>query len=492
MKKIILLLVSCCALHALAQFTPGALAPDFSVADINGNELNLYSKLDSGKTVILHCFAAWDSYAWEYYQQQTLDAFEALYGSEGSGSVVVWRVECETQNTLSQLQGPPSANGNVGTDTQGDWLTGSSLPIVDDSTFAAQLAMPYVPVLVIICPDRIVRFADQLSLGNLTNLVFQTSCPPLTTGYDPALINATSSRSCGSNSLDVQLVLKNLGTDTLFNATIAVNGATPGQTISWEGQLNSYRSDTIAITGLEVLSDAAIQFAISNSNIDVSNDSLSVRADVGFSTQLVKLELALDAYPEEVSWEIRNELDTVVYNGGGYEVDYQYINNVFQLPASGCYYFFLRDTRGDGLHGSQYGGFDGFCKLYSMTDSTTVEEEMFFYDGTYNFSNIDNSPSFLQYSFEAGSSLPVNELSTPNWSVYPNPVEHMLILETPAIEAAFRGGLYDLAGRCCKQIQGRTGESRCVIDVSELSGGMYMLIIEKEKQITRMPILVAH
>ncbi|MFM9004400.1 MAG: hypothetical protein ACKOSR_02675, partial [Flavobacteriales bacterium] len=336
MKKIILLLVSCCALHAHAQFTPGALAPDFAVADINGNELNLYNKLDSGKTVILHCFAAWDSYAWEYYQQQTLDAFEALYGSEGSGSVVVWRVECETQNTLSQLQGPPSANGNVATDTQGDWLTGSSLPIVDDSTFAAQLAMPYVPVLVIICPDRIVRFADQLSLGNLTNLVFQTSCPPLTTGYDPALINATSSRSCGSNLLDVQLVLKNLGTDTLFNATIAVNGATPGQTISWEGQLNSYQSDTIAITGLEVLSDAAIQFAISNSNIDVSNDSLSVRADVGFSTQLVKLELALDAYPEEVSWEIRNELDTVVYNGGGYEVDYKNNKKFFQNTAIGC------------------------------------------------------------------------------------------------------------------------------------------------------------
>ena len=65
----------------------GSLATDFSVQDISGSTRNLYEKLDSGKTVILYCFAAWDSYAWEYHQQQTLDNFNALYGPAGSGAV---------------------------------------------------------------------------------------------------------------------------------------------------------------------------------------------------------------------------------------------------------------------------------------------------------------------------------------------------------------------------------------------------------------------
>jgi len=492
MKTLFLLLAFCCAISAHAQFTPGALAPDFNVMDTDGNSHNLYSTLDSGKTVILHCFAAWDSYAWEYYQQQTLDAFESLYGSVGSNVAAVWRVECETQNTSAQLQGPASMSGNANTDTQGDWLTGSTLPVIDDSTFATQLAVPYLPVLVIICPDRIIRFADQLSLGNLTNLVFQTSCPPVTQGFDPAIINATSSRSCGTNLLDVQLVIKNLGTDTLFNASIAVSGATSAQTIVWEGQLNSYQSDTIAVIGLEVLSDAAIEFAISNPNVNSSNDSLSVRADVGFSTQLVKLELALDAYPDEVSWEIRNELDTVLYSGGGYEVDYQYINNVFQLPVAGCYYFFIHDTQGDGLHGSQYGGFDGFCKLYSMTDSITVEEEMFYYDGSYNFSSIDNSPSFLQYSFEAGSPLPVYESTVPAWKVYPIPASQTLVVELPLVEGDFQGTLFDLTGRVAASLQGQVGESRWFLDVSELPSGSYIFLLERGQQSKRIPIIVGH
>jgi hypothetical protein len=476
----------------MAQLTPGALAPDFTVQDLAGNSRNLYAELDAGKTVILHCFAAWDSYAWEYHQQQTLDAFDALYGSQGNGSVEVWRVECETLNSTTQLQGPSSLTGNPSTDTQGDWLTGSTLPTIDDSTLAAQFDLAYLPVLVLICPDRLVRFADQLSVGNLANLVFQTACPPVVQGFEPALTSATTTRSCGSNVMDIQLVLKNLGTDTLFNVSIGIGGATAAQTIQWEGQLASYQSDTLEITSLEVLADADIDLSISSPNVDASNDSVSVRTSVGFSTQLVKLELALDAYPDEVSWEIRNENDSVLYSGGAYEVDYQYITGVFQLPGAGCYNLFLNDARGDGLHGSQYGGFDGFCKLYSMTDSTTIEEELFHYDGSFNLSAIENAPSFLQYTFEAGSPLEVNEIRDSEWLAYPVPATETLHVRAPSSAGDYTCTLYDLTGRSVATAQIQRGEQLAEIHVQQMPAGIYVLRVEMKQQHIQIPVVIQH
>ena len=492
MKKLFLLLHLSCVLNAFAQISPGSLAFDFTVQDIAGNTHNLYDQLDSGKTVVIHCFTAWDSYAWEYYQQQTLESFDALYGAQGNGSVAVWRMECETQNTLLQLQGPASLTGNNANDTQGDWLSESVLPVIDDSTLAADFSLEYVPVIIVICPDRVVRFADQMSVGNLSNLVFQNSCPSITQGFDPALQSAVTSRECGSTLIDVRAVLKNLGSDTLFNVSIGVGGATPSQTFQWQGQLLSYGADTINFEGLELLADGPIELSIIEGNVNVENDSLRVRTDVGLSTQLVRLELALDAYPQEVSWEIRNESDSVIYNGGGYEVDYQYINNVFQLPASGCYNFFLNDTRGDGLYGSQYGGFDGFCKLYSMIDSTTIEEEMFYYDGSFNFSAIDNTPAFLQYSFESGSPLATAESYEDGWKVFPNPADQLMVIQAPAADSDYEATLYDMTGRMVNQWHGMKGEVRAQLDVSSLPSGMYMLGIVEEHNRSCITVVIQH
>jgi hypothetical protein len=381
-------------------------------------------------------------------------------------------------------------SGNPATDTWGDWITGATVPIIDDSTLAAQFALPYLPALVIICPDRVVRFSEQVSLGNLANLVFQSSCSPLTTGADAALVSASTARVCGSNALDIELVLKNLGTDTIYSATINLSVAAVNQAIQWQGELASYRSDTISISGVELQSDSYVTCALAAGDVNVENDTIQVRADVGFSTLLVKLELALDAYPDEITWEIRNDVDSALYSGGGYEVEYQFISNVFQLPSAGCYRLYLNDSRGDGLHGSQYGGFDGFCKLYSMTDSSTVEEEMFFYDGSYNFSAIENNPSFLQFTFEAGSPLEVDESLSAHWSAYPNPANNTLYLSAPSNVSSYRYGIWDSTGKRVTEGTVRNGEGLSAVDVSYLTPGFYCLWIETDFQLIRKPILI--
>ncbi|MFN5295923.1 MAG: T9SS type A sorting domain-containing protein, partial [Flavobacteriales bacterium] len=292
--------------------------------------------------------------------------------------------------------------------------------------------------------------------------------------------------------VDVTLVIKNLGTDTLQSLLISIGGAVADQSVEWSGSLPSYSSDTLVVSGAEILTDANIRCQIETVNLNAANDTVRVRADVGLSTQLVRLELALDAYPDDVSWEIRNETDSVLYNGGGYEVDYQYISNVFQLPTVGCYNFYLHDTNGDGLHGSQYGGFDGFCKLYSMTDSSTIEEELFFYDGSYDFSPIDNNPSFLQYTFEAGSSLQVNEQLSAQWLIYPNPANGELNINVPGAHESIKIRVVDTTGKLHLEELMPAGQYLHTIDLQQLSNGYYILVTESKGQRTQQSFIVTH
>ena len=59
MKKL-LLFVACSIFYcSFAQLPPNSFGEDFTLTDINGNEFNLHSTLDDGKTVILDLFATW-------------------------------------------------------------------------------------------------------------------------------------------------------------------------------------------------------------------------------------------------------------------------------------------------------------------------------------------------------------------------------------------------------------------------------------------------
>jgi len=64
MKKILCvtltaLLFTLSNFHAKAQLANGAVAPDWTLKDINGVSYHLYDYLNAGKTVILDFYATW-------------------------------------------------------------------------------------------------------------------------------------------------------------------------------------------------------------------------------------------------------------------------------------------------------------------------------------------------------------------------------------------------------------------------------------------------
>ncbi len=475
-----------------AQVHDGETMFDFTLNDVQGNSHSLYETLDEGKTVVLYCFATWDSYAWEFYQQQTLETFDANYGANGTQQCSVWRIECEPTNGSAQLMGPDSITGNSATDTFGNWLELSDLPVIDTAWIATQLGINFLPRLVIICPDRVVRYSDATSLYEMEQAVFETSCQAISIGYDPAIFSPVVERVCGSNVVDLQVVLKNLGTDTLQNVTIQISGATADASFPWSGELASYQSDTLTFSGLTLINDNPIGIAIADANDNTLNDSLEARSEVGYSQNIIKLELALDAYPDEVSWEIRNDQDSVIYTGGGYTIPYQFISAVFTLPGAGCYSFYLNDSNGDGLHGSQFGGFDGFCRLLSMNDSLNTDATLFDYDGSYNFTEVPNTASFVQIAFEAGSSLDVASTMDNQTLVYPNPANQWLRMQWEQTLNYNQLIIHDAFGRIIQDMPIMQGIQAIDLNTQDWINGMYEVTMISNLHRSSQRLMIHH
>lgn len=142
--------------HLRAQLPNGSVAPDFTLTDYSGNTHNLYSYLNSGKTVFLKIFAAHCPVCWSYHQTHVLRDLYNLYGPAGSNEVMVLALEYDQWNDSNAFVG----NGPAWV-TQGNWLAGTPYPIFDVEDpyrgVFTDYAVSFYPLIYKICPDRIIE-----------------------------------------------------------------------------------------------------------------------------------------------------------------------------------------------------------------------------------------------------------------------------------------------------------------------------------------------
>ncbi|MBL0316190.1 MAG: T9SS type A sorting domain-containing protein [Flavobacteriales bacterium] len=132
MKKTFTLIAAILGFVSLSTAQIGATAPDFTVTDLDGNTHNLYEYLDAGKVVIVDVSATWCNPCWEFHMASFLEDIQSIYGPEGTDQVRVLFYEGDAATTLADLQGTTGA-------TQGDWLTGSNYPIINESPITLDL-----------------------------------------------------------------------------------------------------------------------------------------------------------------------------------------------------------------------------------------------------------------------------------------------------------------------------------------------------------------
>ncbi|MES2588109.1 MAG: T9SS type A sorting domain-containing protein [Bacteroidota bacterium] len=175
MKNFILILIASVAIFfysfpCFSQLSNGSVAPNFTLNDLDGNQQNLYSYLDQGKTVYIDFFACHCPYCWAYHNTHALRDLNNEHGiGTSSDDIRILAIELDANNGVNEFQGISGV-------TQGNWLEGSNYPFLnpegnDLSQIKLNYAVNYYPLIYAICPDRTITVIGTQTATDLYNHV---------------------------------------------------------------------------------------------------------------------------------------------------------------------------------------------------------------------------------------------------------------------------------------------------------------------------------
>lgn len=287
MKKIFTLFAAIAlAAVSYAQLPSGAIAPDFTVYEIdktNGNmitdqPIHLYGILDQGKTVFLDISATWCGPCYSFHQSGTLDGIWSNYGPHSSNydSYVIW-MEGDRGN-YSSLTGGTDAGGSA---SQGNWLNGVEYPIVplnmdpntpNKNTIISGYNLAYYPTIYMICPNRMTFEMDRSGGNDATtwhNLIAST-CPATNNTNDAMLGSGRSSALtyyCDYSFAPV-VTLQNLGTAPLTSATLRMTCGSQVEEVNWTGNLAQFETAQVTMPTINGTENGSVTFTVEIVNVN--------------------------------------------------------------------------------------------------------------------------------------------------------------------------------------------------------------------------------
>ncbi len=467
MKKTLLLLVLLISgAGAFAQLANGSSAPDFTATDINGNTHHLADYLAAGKTVIIDISATWCSPCWNYHNTHYLDDICNAYGPEASNEIVVLFVEGDGTTSISDLYG-------TGTNTRGNWVSGSEYPIIDSASIANLYEITYFPTIYRICPSGIVTEIGAASAASIRNGV-NTNCGAVSGVANHVKADADSQRFCAAGDNIVKAKMRNLGNNTITSATIELkeNGVTVA-TKDFTGNLAQFSTSSQSFPAITVNPDATYTAEITAVNTATPYNAELVTKDVPIAlaqqaNTSIEVHVNTDDYPGEISWEIRNSSNAVAASGGPYQAgpasdgaggpdaNTTIVENV-TLDANECYSVILKDGYGDGW---TYGSTPHGLEIYSE------DNLVFSHDGSFGTSlNIPAGMNTTQ--------LGVAHQDRNVFSISPNPSSGIFNLHTTEAASV---NVFDLTGK--KVFAAPVINDNGVINLSGLQKGMYFAKIK--------------
>ena len=473
---------------ANAQLPDGSVAPDFTLTDINGNTQHLYAMLDAGYTVFIDVSATWCGPCWNYHNTNALEDLWTAHGPAGGTNVVAGT----TDNVMVlYIEGDGTTNSadlnGSGTNTQGDWVTGVSHPIIDPvasaiNAFNSAYGIGYFPTIYKICPNRILVEAGQASAAALYASV--AACPP--PASNPADAAALSFDSdlvvCGGNYTPI-VTIQNNGTTAMTSATVTVmNGATVVSTGSYSGNLATYGTAQVTCTAIAGFTGGTLTVTVttaSDANAGNGNTSGVISNAIQASGATGTVAIVTDAYGSETTWNIKNASGTVIASGGPYNdlaaagTTVQTVVN-FNMVSNMCYTFNIIDSYGDGIN-TTYG-----AGSYTVKDATNA--------------TIASGGNFLSLETKAFKSgvLGINELAIEGLNIYPNPASDVLNVSFEAVNGDYVVTMLDLQGRvvATQNHTSLNGAQTLSIPVSEFAKGSYIVTISTNGVSTSQNVII--
>lgn len=287
---------------------------------------------------------------------------------------------------------------------------------------------------------------------------------------DPSITNpqGVSGTFCGAE-VTPQVTIQNNGSDTL--TTLDINygfDGTQNQTYNWTGTLLQWQSTSVTLP-MATLTAGAHTFSASVTNpntglTDENNNNNSVNSsfNVVIGGESVQLNLTLDCYGSETSWELQDNTGTAIYSASGYSDDQPgpVTTEPFCLN-DGCYTYYIMDSYGDGLFGGFFCSQDGSVSIVYQGDTLAAlpESQADFGDQT-----------TLQFCVgPLGIEWNTDELI----SLWPNPIsEGMINIQTGSEDASIVSILTINGQRLASKI---SSSNLVQFDTNGLSQGTYLV-----------------
>jgi hypothetical protein len=300
-----------------AQLAPGSTAPNWTFTDLNNNSWTLYNLTAQGKTVFIDVSATWCGPCWNYHNTHALRDVYDQYGPTGTivpGEVMVFFIEGDASTTIADLNG-------TGGNTQGNWVTGTTYPIIDPGNYN----IGYFPTVYKVCPDNKIYEVGQASAQGLLNSI--NSCTFANDAYATAGPVALQCATTFSPTFE----LKNNGTTVMTACTITYSydgGPTSNQ--SWSGSLAAGATTTVTLPSNTFTAGAhtlTVTTTLSGDNNNTNNTqtySFNVNTAAGTAAPLVN-SFASTGFPY-ANWILSNPDNGITWtrsttNSGSLKMD---------------------------------------------------------------------------------------------------------------------------------------------------------------------------
>lgn len=298
----------------------------------------------------------------------------------------------------------------------------------------------------------------------------------------PTGVNGTSCETMISPSFTIQ----NNGSETLTSAEIAYNfDGNANQIFSWTGSLAIYETALITLPGVNLNGGnhtftAEIQSVNGTTDEESANNVISSTFSVVSDGDLIQLDLNLDRYASETSWELKTDQGTVLFSSPAYSdgttTATTLVVNSFCLE-SGCYVFTIKDDFQDGM--SSNNALPGSFVILSSNGDTLAELTA----ANANF-GAEQSFSFCVQKIQGLDALFLNK----NTLVYPNPAKESVQIQSIGNHSIESVVCFDLLGK--KVLSTRATSKSASLNTSSLTPGMYVLEIQTSQGSLRKSLVI--
>jgi hypothetical protein len=281
-------------------------------------------------------------------------------------------------------------------------------------------------------------------------------------------INMVPKTNC-SGDVAPKITIANKGATNLTSLDINYKINEEGlNTYQWTGDLSFGESEQVVLPAatFDILNNNDLIVYTTNPNgnddEDTSNDTIATTFTSAIEViPAIVVFIKLDDNPEETTWDCKNSAGQVLYSGGPYTTQQEYIYDTLFLTENDCYTFAIYDEAGDGL----VGGSSGFALKENYTS-------MFYYN--YDF---EDSDELVQFAINQVSVTEFGD--TEKFSVYPNPFEDytyvsFTLSETESIDMT----VYNVVGEIVYSSQQKemgTGYHKLLINTEEFTSGVYFV-----------------